>query len=110
VVIFVRLSHQIDQMTQYVHMVLFFLGTVGSTMFFGIRFSRLALDHGKNRWVYGFIGAACFLACVRFVGFVATGLELQPGSYAPSYIMLAVSFLISFGVYHLIRRNWEKFS
>ena len=97
-------------MTQYVHIWLFFLGIVGSVMFFALRFSRLALSYGKNRWIYGFIGAACFLGCVRLAGFVATSFELKPGSYAPSYMMLAVSFLISFGVYHLIRRNWEKAS
>jgi hypothetical protein len=97
-------------MTQYVHIWLFFLGIVGSVMFFALRFSRLALYYGKNRWVYGFIGAACFLGCVRFIGFVATSLGLKPGSYVPSYIMLAISFLISFGVYHLIRRNWERSS
>jgi hypothetical protein len=97
-------------MAQYIHIWLFFLGIVGSVMFFALRFSRLALSYGKNRWVYGFIGAACFLACVRFFGFVATSLELKPGSYAPSYMMLAVSFFISFGVYHLIKRNWEKSS
>jgi hypothetical protein len=70
---------------------LFFFLVTGSVILFAILFSRLGRRHGKNRWLFGFLGAGCFLGCVRVVIFLTTSLNIEPDGYAATYGMLAIA-------------------
>jgi hypothetical protein len=98
---------EIGSTMEVLHQWLFFFGIVGSVMFFAIRFSRLAQAHGKNKWLFGFIGVGCFLTWPRLLGLLVTALDAKPG-YIISYAMLALCFLITYGLYYLLKRNWEN--
>ncbi len=95
-------------MIEALHQWLFFFLVVGPVVFFAIRFSRLARAHGKNKWIFGFVGAACFPGAIRLVALLTNVLNFNPEHhpYIFSYSMVMLSFLIAYGVYYLLKRNW----
>src|SRR5687767_8254969 len=94
-------------MGQIVNMWIFVFLIAGSIIFFVVRFSGLARRHGKNRLVFGFIGAGSFLLMMRMLGYIAELLDVAKG-YVPSYVAIIGGASLCWGLYVWLRTAWAK--
>lgn len=86
---------------------LFFFALTGGAIFSGVRFSKLALNFGYNRYLFGFIGVALYLSLFRgyamAMGYIAPG----PG-WTKITIMIAAVIATTAGIYMLLKNSWAK--
>jgi hypothetical protein len=86
---------------------LFFFIFVGGTIFFGVRFSKLALNNGYNRYLFGAIGVVLYITLI--MGYTSVMRSVFPEeSLKLSFSIIAAAIATTVIVYVVLKKLWEK--